>query len=58
MQGKVFAAGVAKPSDWDPVEQYLDSVAFKRVGAYLEELDWESYKSFLTDWARAARASR
>lgn len=50
-QGAVLAGGVTEPSDWDPVAEYV-SADFKRVGAYLEELDWEAYKVFLTGWAR------
>ncbi len=50
-QGNVLAAGVKSPSDWDPVAEYIDPKVFKRVGAYLEELDWPAYKKFLTAWA-------
>ena len=50
-QGHVLAAGVTQPSDWDPVAAYIDPAQFKRVGAYLEELNWEEYKAFLTGWA-------
>jgi hypothetical protein len=51
-QGEVLAAGVTSTSDWDPVARFVDPVAFKRVGAYLEELDWETYKEFLTGWGK------
>ena len=50
-QGKAMAAGITQPSDWDPVAEFVAVDEFRRVGAYLEELDWESYKQFLTDWA-------
>jgi hypothetical protein len=50
-QGEVMAAGVKSPSDWAPVAEFVDVARFKRVGAYLEELDWPSYTRFLTDWA-------
>jgi hypothetical protein len=50
-QAKVLAAGVTSQDDWNPVAAFVDPVAFKRVGAYLEELDWETYKTFLTSWA-------
>jgi hypothetical protein len=50
-QRKVLAAGITKPSDWDPLTEFIDPVKFKRVGAYLEELDWPQYKQFLTSWA-------
>ncbi len=44
-------AGITAPSDWDPVAQFVDVGQFKRVGAYLEELDWAGYTAFLTGWA-------
>ena len=50
-QGKVLAAGVTSPEDWAPVAAFVDVGAFKRVGAYLEELDWADYCTFLTGWA-------
>jgi len=50
-QGKVMAAGVTSPSDWEPVAAFIDPASFRRVGAYLEELGWEEYKRFLTSWA-------
>jgi len=50
-QGQVLAAGVKSPEDWEPVAAFIDPVKFKRVGAYLEELDWTQYKNFLTNWA-------
>lgn len=50
-QGAALAAGITKPSDWDPVAAFVDVDSFKRVGAYLEELDWDAYKDFLTGWA-------
>lgn len=50
-QGMVLAAGVNSAEDWEPVAAFLDTDRFRRVGAYLEELDWEAYKAFLTGWA-------
>jgi hypothetical protein len=50
-QGKVMAAGVTAPEDWAPVAQFVDVDNFKRVGAYLEELDWADYTRFLTGWS-------
>jgi limonene-1,2-epoxide hydrolase len=50
-QGEVLAKGVTQASDWDPVAKFVDPARFRRVGAYLEELDWEAYKDFLTGWA-------
>ena len=50
-QGQVLAAGVSSPSDWEPMAKYLAVDEFKRVGAYLEELDYPEYCRFLTNWA-------
>lgn len=49
-QLKVLSAGISQPSDWDPVTEFIDPDNFKRIGAYLEELDWTDYKKFLTSW--------
>lgn len=50
-QGAVLAAGVNSPADWAPMSEYLALPEFRRVGAYLEELDYEAYCEFLTAWA-------
>ena len=50
-QGAAMAKGITCEADWDPVAAYIDVAGFKRVGAYLEELDWDAYKGFLTGWA-------
>jgi hypothetical protein len=50
-QAQVLAAGVTKPSDWEPMAKFLAVDRFKRVGAYLEELDYDEYCKFLTTWA-------
>jgi hypothetical protein len=49
-QAQVLAAGVTQPSDWEPMARYL-APGFKRVGAYLEEFDYDDYCAFLTGWA-------
>jgi len=49
-QRRVMEAGVSDPSDWDPVASLVDTASFRRVGAYLEELDWRDYTKFLTGW--------
>lgn len=48
---KVVAAGPTSPSDWAPMGEYIAVDEFKRVGAYLEELDYAEYCEFLTSWA-------
>jgi hypothetical protein len=50
-QSAVLAAGVKSPEDWEPVAEFIDVAAFRRVGAYLEEFDWPRYKEFLAGWA-------
>lgn len=50
-QAKVLAAGVSMPSDWAPMAEFLAVDEFKRVGAYLEELDYTDYCEFMTNWA-------
>lgn len=49
-QRKAIDAGINKPSDWDGMLAYIDADRFKRVGAYLEELNWPDYREFLTNW--------
>ncbi len=50
-QAAAMAAGITQASDWDPVAEFVAVDEFKRVGAYLEELDWDAYTKFLTGWA-------
>jgi hypothetical protein len=49
-QMELIQAGINSPMDWEPLTEFLDPAAFKRVGAYLEELDWPAYRKFLTGW--------
>ena len=49
--GRLTAQGVSSPAEWEPLGEYIAIKEFKRVGAYLEELNWEEYCRFLTDWA-------
>jgi hypothetical protein len=50
-QREVLAAGISSPTDWEPVAEFVAPDEFKRVGAYLEELNWAQYREFLTGWA-------
>lgn len=50
-QGAALAKGIKGPEDWAPVAEFVAVDEFKRVGAYLEELDWDAYTHFLTNWA-------
>ena len=49
-QGAAMAKGITGPESWDPVAEFIDVANFRRVGAYLEELDWPAYRDFLTGW--------
>jgi hypothetical protein len=49
-QKEILAKGVSNPADWDPLTSFIDEDRFRRVGAYLEELNWPDYKKFLTGW--------
>ena len=51
VQFEILAKGVKSAADWKPMGDYLDVATFKRVGAYLEELDFASYCEFLAGWA-------
>jgi hypothetical protein len=50
-QAQVLAAGAKSPADWEPMARFLAVGEFRRVGAYLEELDYADYCAFLTGWA-------
>ena len=50
-QAKILAAGVKSPADWEPMGDYIDLASFKRVGAYLEVLNFTEYCEFLAGWA-------
>ncbi len=51
-QKAILAAGVTQEADWEPLVEFIDPGRFLRVGAYLEELNWEDYKKFLTGWMK------
>lgn len=48
--GCIAAQGISTPADWEPLSEYIATSEFRRVGAYLEELDWDQYCRFMTDW--------
>ena len=51
VQAKILAAGVKSPADWEPMGDFIALNEFKRVGAYLEVLDFKEYCEFLAGWA-------
>jgi hypothetical protein len=38
-------------ADWEELSDCIAVDEFKRVGAYLEELNWPDYLKFMTQWA-------
>jgi hypothetical protein len=50
-QARVLTTGVKSPDDWAPMAEFLAVDEFKRVGAYLEELNYREYCEFMTGWA-------
>lgn len=38
-------------ADWEELSDCIAVNEFKRVGAYLEELNWPEYLKFMTEWA-------
>lgn len=48
-------AGGAESIDWTPFEELVAVDEFKRVGAYLEVMNWEECTAFLTEWAGSTR---
>ncbi|MEZ5736775.1 MAG: hypothetical protein R3E09_13455 [Novosphingobium sp.] len=54
-QETATAGGVKSPEDYDAMGEFVAVDEFKRVGAYLEELDWRSYLKFLAGWGEGTR---
>ncbi len=48
-------ASGATEADWDALTEFVATDRFKRVGAYMEEMDWPEYVRFLTQWAGTTR---
>jgi hypothetical protein len=44
---------VQAPSDWSPLEQFVATDEFERVGTFTERMDWAGYLDMLTRWATA-----
>lgn len=49
--GRLANSGASTPEQWAPWAEFVDVASFKRVGAYLEELNWDQYLQFNIDWA-------
>lgn len=48
-------ASGASEADWEPLAELVAVDGFRRVGAYMEEMDWPEYVRFLTQWAGSTR---
>ena len=48
-------ASGASEADWEALSELVAVDGFKRVGAYMEEMDWREYVRFLTQWAGSTR---
>lgn len=53
IESRAQAAGA--DIDWEPLKEFVAFEDFKRVGAYQEEMKWDEYIRFLTEWAGATR---
>jgi hypothetical protein len=40
--------------DWSPLEEFVATAEFERVGTWMEVSDWARYTAFLTQWASAS----
>jgi hypothetical protein len=44
---------VQRPSDWSPLERFVATDEFERVGTFAEKMEWAGYLEMLTRWATA-----
>lgn len=54
IESRATGKGVS-PDDWEPLKEVVAVDKFVRVGAYLEEMNWQEYVHFLTQWAGTTR---
>ncbi len=52
---QIVSGGEVSSADWEPLKEFIATDEFKRVGAYLEEMTWDEYVSFLNQWAGSTR---
>jgi hypothetical protein len=50
-QTRVMLAGASSAADWTPIAEFVAVDQFKRVGAYLEVLNFDEYCRFLSQRA-------
>lgn len=49
------AVAGGQPIDWAPFQELVAVDEFKRVGAYLEVMNWDECTTFLAEWAGSTR---
>ncbi len=49
------AQATGEPIDWEAYEELVATDKFKRVGAYMEVMNWEEYTRFISEWAGKTR---
>jgi hypothetical protein len=49
------AQATGEPIDWEAFEEFVATDEFKRVGAYLEVMNWQEYTQFISEWAGKTR---
>jgi hypothetical protein len=49
------AQATGEPIDWEAYEDLVATDEFKRVGAYMEVMNWEEYTRFISEWAGKTR---
>lgn len=41
-------------ADWEPITALVATGQFKRIGAFMEEMNWAQYKQFIIQWGKDA----
>jgi limonene-1,2-epoxide hydrolase len=56
--GEMMEAGAqatGEPIDWAAYDELVATDEFKRVGAYMEVMNWKEYTRFISEWAGKTR---
>jgi hypothetical protein len=51
-----LAQTVRTPSDWAPLEEFVATEDFERIGTFLEAQNWAQYTEMLTQWASSIKS--
>lgn len=54
VEERATATGSAA-ADWTALAEFVAVDSFRRVGAYMEEMNWAEYVGFLAEWAGTTR---